>query len=161
MKVSIFILTSFLVTACSQPSKESKKPINLLDFDWLQGQWINNEDSNAIFYENWSKISSKKLTANSFILKSQDTIFFETIILEIHDTATFYKVSVKNQNNAEAVNFKLVSNDYQSFIFENKLHDFPQRIIYQYKAPDTLHAWIEGIVKGELRKETFLMWRKH
>ena len=161
MKTSLFFIGIILLTSCNQISQknETKKSNHL--FNWLAGEWVNDTDSNAIFHENWSKVSDQKYMANSYILKLQDTIFFETIDLEINDTATFYKVSVKNQNGAEAVSFRLVSNENDTYVFENKQHDFPQRIIYQYKVPDTLNAWIEGIVKGEPRKETFLMWRKH
>jgi hypothetical protein len=160
MRINLFFIAITLFTSCAQQGQENKNKKIINNFEWLAGEWINNQDSNAIFHENWSKISAQKLTANSYILKLQDTVFFETIELETNDSATLYKVSVMNQNGAEAVSFKLVSNENDAYIFENKQHDFPQRIIYQYKAPDTLNAWIEGIVKGEIRKETFLMWRK-
>jgi hypothetical protein len=77
------------------------------------------------------------------------------------DSGTYYSVNVRNQNLNDIVDFKLVSSTNRTFVFENKKHDFPQSITYQYKAPDTLIAWIEGFVKGEQKKETFLMWRNH
>ena len=36
-------------------------------------------------------------------------------------------------------------------VFENPAHDFPQRVIYQLVHQDTLHARIEGTLKGTAR----------
>lgn len=129
------------------------------DFSWLKGNWINTSDSNATFYENWTASGTNTYQGNSFIIAHGDTVFNETIELSIADTACYYIVSVKNQNKGEKVSFKMISNEDNNVVFENKLHDFPQRIVYQYKAPDTLNAWIEGTVNHKAKKETFTMWR--
>jgi hypothetical protein len=44
-------------------------------------------------------------------------------------------------------------------VFENLNHDFPQRIIYWREGESTLHARIEGSIKGKERKEEW-HWRK-
>ena len=41
--------------------------------------------------------------------------------------------------------------------FENKEHDFPQRVIYERKGPALLLAAIEGIYKGKEEREEFQM----
>jgi hypothetical protein len=41
-------------------------------------------------------------------------------------------------------------------VFENKAHDFPQRVIYRRCGRDLLCARIEGLVKGKLRHQD---WR--
>ena len=66
---------------------------------------------------------------------------------------------MRNQNNGNAINFKLISSKNNNYIFENKKHDFPQRIGYSHVNFDTLHAWIEGFSKGKNKKEKFFMWR--
>jgi len=43
--------------------------------------------------------------------------------------------------------------------FENKDHDFPQRIIYKNTGQDSLYARVEGNDKGKFRKEEFAMRR--
>ena len=73
----------------------------------------------------------------------------------------FYIPTVKNQNNGEPVSFKLVSGKNGEFVFENKQHDFPQRIIYRNPNPDSLYARIEGYQQGKVHKEEFpIMSRK-
>jgi hypothetical protein len=160
-KIKLFIIAcSVFLTSCQNAN--NSKPKNILpDFEWLVGKWINNQDSTALFFENWTKNDAGDFNGKSYILAHHDTVFFESIKLHSLDSGTYYSVSVRNQNLSDVVHFKLVSSANQTFVFENKKHDFPQSITYQYKAPDTLNAWIEGLIKGELKKETFLMWRNH
>ncbi len=160
-KIKLFIIACLLSLTACQNSNNSKPKNILSDFEWLVGKWINNQDTAALFFENWTKNDGGDYNGISYILANHDTVFFESITLRNLDSGTYYSVAVRNQNQSDIVHFKLVSSANQTFIFENKKHDFPQRITYQYKAPDTLNAWIEGFVKGELKKESFLMWRNH
>ena len=160
-KIKILLFASlFLFAACHNIGNNSVKS-NVLDFKWIVGEWINNEDTAALFFENWTKNNAGDLSGKSYVLANRDTVFFESIMLRNLDSGTYYSVNVRNQNLNDIVDFKLVSSANQTFTFENKKHDFPQSITYQYKAPDTLIAWIEGFIKGEQKKETFLMWRNH
>ena len=156
-----FIIVFVAFLSCNQSNIKSTSDSNTSDFKWIVGKWTNNTDSNAIFFENWSVNSFGNYNGVSYILSKKDTVFYESIQLNNSDSGIFYSVAVNNQNKAQAVHFKLVSTKNQTYIFENKKHDFPQSITYQYKAPDTLNAWIEGTVKGNLKKESFLMWRNH
>ena len=160
-KIKILLFASlFLFAACHNIGNNSVKS-NVLDFKWIVGEWINNEDTAALFFENWTKNNAGDLSGKSYVLANRDTVFFESIMLLNLDSGTYYSVNVRNQNLNDIVDFKLVSSANHMFTFENKKHDFPQSITYQYKAPDTLIAWIEGFIKGEQKKETFLMWRNH
>ena len=159
IKILLFAFL-FIFAACHNTGNNSKKS-NVLDFKWIVGEWINNEDTAALFFENWTKNNAGDFSGKSYVLANRDTVFFESIMLRNLDSGTYYSVNVRNQNLNDIVDFKLVSSANRTFVFENKKHDFPQSITYQYKAPDTLNAWIEGFVKGELKKETFLIWRNH
>jgi len=44
-------------------------------------------------------------------------------------------------------------------VFENLEHDFPQRIGYRFSSPDSLFAWIEGELSGELQRIEFFFRR--
>ena len=154
----LFTSTLFILIACQ--SKQNKQPKLLTaDFNWLCGNWINNQDSTALYFENWIENESGNFEGTSYVIAKQDTVFFEKIQLFTSDTGIYYAVSVRNQNDANAIHFKLISCSNNIYSFENKKHDFPQQINYQFKAPDTLNAWIEGIVDGKTKKESFLMWR--
>ncbi len=123
------------------------------------GNWKNDKDTSALFFEQWIKNQERNYSGVSYVLSMKDTVFFESIQLNNSDSGIYYSVAVQNQNLREVVNFKLISNANSTYIFENKKHDFPQSITYQYKAPDTLNAWITGVVNGKIKKEMFLMWR--
>jgi hypothetical protein len=43
--------------------------------------------------------------------------------------------------------FPLASTGERSLVFENKAHDFPQRVLY-WREGEALRARIEGVVKG-------------
>lgn len=56
--------------------------------------------------------------------------------------------------------FNMLESRGTRVVFENTDHDFPQRIIYEYRAPDQLNARIEGKQNGQLTGINFPMKRK-
>ena len=57
----------------------------------------------------------------------------------------------------ERVSFPLKDAFGEKFMFENKEHDFPQRVIYERKGPGLLLATVEGTYKGKEEREEFQM----
>lgn len=156
-KISALLLICSFASCINTDHKPAKN--NTANYDWLVGPWKNDTDTSSLFFENWTKDLNGNYAGVSYILAHNDTVFFESVQLMNTDSGTFYSVTVNDQNNKEAIHFKLISNVKHTLIFENKYHDFPQKIIYQYQAPDTLNAWIEGMVDKKHRKEMFKMWR--
>ena len=93
------------------------------------------------------------------MIVKNDTVFKENISLVSQQDELLYIPAVSGQNNNQPVVFRCVSNNAGAMVFENKEHDFPQRIIYLNKRPDSLYARIEGTEKGKFRKEEFFMAR--
>jgi hypothetical protein len=58
----------------------------------------------------------------------------------------------------ERVSFPLKDSFGGRLTFENKEHDFPQRVIYEQKNKELL-ASIEGTYKGKQEREEYLMRR--
>jgi len=58
-----------------------------------------------------------------------------------------------------AVAFKLVEAGERRAVFENKQHDFPQRILYWLDAAGAMHARIEGRQGGKNASEEWV-WTK-
>lgn len=58
----------------------------------------------------------------------------------------------------ERVSFPLKNSYGGKLTFENKEHDFPQRVIYERKGNELL-ASIEGTYKGKQEREEYLMRR--
>jgi hypothetical protein len=132
---------------------------DVCQFDWLIGRWeiINNDFE---MYEIWTKINECNYNAESFVLAHGDTVFYEFVRLEQVRDEYFYCVSVFDQNNADEISFKMVSDSNNTFVFENLEHDFPQRIVYKNLDHNKIHVYIEGHVEGEYKREDFEFFRQ-
>ncbi|HET8803962.1 MAG TPA: DUF6265 family protein [Aequorivita sp.] len=126
---------------------------------WLLGTWTN-ESGEEFSQETWSKENASSYTAFSFTQVGKETVFSETMALEQKGDSLLLTVVTANQQDEKPVTFKMVSLENRRFTFENKNHDFPERIIYTNPAKDSLHAWIEGTVNGEAKKVDFYFSRK-
>ena len=114
----------------------------------LAGTWKMQTPKGPL-YESWSKTSENEMHGGSYKINGKDTIHFEVVNLSKKADGIFYTPLVKNENEGKPVPFKLISSSNNSFIFENKEHDFPQRIIYHIVKKDSVHAWIEGTQNGK------------
>ncbi len=109
------------------PMVPSSVPI---DLDGLIGEWQDVKDSGrTVFNEHWSRAADGTLVGLGFVLSGNDTVFIEHLGILHMDTSTFYAATVNNQNSGAAVLFKLV-HSFDSLVFTNPDHDFPQRIVY-------------------------------
>lgn len=114
----------------------------------LNGTW-QMQTSRGPIYESWRRTSDNEMQGGSYKINGKDTIHFEIVNLSKKADGIYYTPAVKNENEGKAVPFKLISSTKNNFIFENKEHDFPQRIIYHIVTKDSLHAWIEGTQNGK------------
>jgi hypothetical protein len=152
MRILLFTLC-LLLSAC-QDSKTT-----IADFEWLVGDWYRIEDQ-SIFSEKWKRVDALHLQASGSVVKGGETIMQEQIVLEERPDGIYFIPTVMEENEDRSVEFKLVDHKNGEFVFENKDHDFPQRIIYAHPHPDTLDARIEGMMKGKLKTVYFKMGRK-
>lgn len=159
-KVSICIIVlSFLAGIWSCEEVKKTEPQKL---QWLLGSW-EMETPDGMLYEKWDYQSSKVLTGSSIALDNGDTTFSESAIICETDSGTFYIVSVANQ---APIQFRLTDNSRilgktaGVAVFENMVHDFPQRIIYYSLQGDSLYARIEGLVDGKMQREEYYYGRK-
>lgn len=125
----------------------------------LTGTWAMTMKS-GLLLEVWEKANSHELLSRSFRVKEQDTVPLETVRLYLDGMNIFYTPTVPDQNNAQPVPFKLIELDNNRFVFENRNHDFPQRIIYHLKNNDELEVITDGTTSKGYRKNTFLFVRK-
>ncbi len=161
-KYLLFLLFPLLLNSCKnnsenqQPDTETagEKFEKIDQLQWLLGTWTNNTEE-EFSQETWSKENESSFTAFSFTQKGKETVFAETMALEQKGENLLLTVAVANQNDEKPVTFKMISSEKGKVTFENKNHDFPQRIIYTNPVKDSLHAWIEGTVNGETKKVDF------
>jgi hypothetical protein len=141
-----------------EEAKTTQRYDTMKEFAWLEGTW---QDStpDALFTERWTKENDSVYTAESTITKGKDTLFFETIVLDQTGDSLHYIVTTPKQNDAKPVSFTLKSFTANSYVFENKQHDFPQRITYTKITNDSLIAEISGTQNGKPATEQFPMKR--
>ena len=141
-----------LIIALSISSCSEKEP----SLTWLEGSWRNTTKS-MDFHENWKRIDDQHISAESYVLVKNDTVFYERIILTKTAKGWDYTVSVRDQNKELPVTFAstLLSDDL--LVFENAKHDFPNRIEYKKITEDSLVATIFGTQKGKPVSEVFPM----
>jgi hypothetical protein len=114
----------------------------------LNGNW-KMETAKRTIHEDWTVTGEKEMSSKSYILRGTDTVILEKVKLMENAGGIFYVPAVADQNQGKPVPFKLVSAEQMKFVFENKEHDFPQRIIYHLVSKDSIHAWIEGVKNGK------------
>jgi hypothetical protein len=153
--VLILFACIFLLSGCEDEKKlHSRK--NFEKLYWLEGNW-KGKMNNGIYYESWKKESPDMLSGTSFYIEGQDTIMSEKANIKRGFTGVFYNVKVGNE---EEFDFQLVEITDALSIYENQLHDFPQRIIYIKKNNDNLLVRIEGTMQQKNVSKEFRLQRQ-
>jgi len=114
----------------------------------LSGTWMMTTKRGAL-YETWKRTGKDEMQGKSFKLNGKDTVVLEKVRLSKSSDGLFYIPTMSDQNDGKPVSFKMIDSKNQTFVFENKEHDFPQRIIYHLVSKDSVHAWIEGTENGK------------
>lgn len=133
------------------------QPFTQKDFEQLhvlRGAWTLT-NKRGVLHEVWRMKTADYLTGVSFLVQGKDTIPQETIVLQLRDGNITYEPTFLFQNGAIPVVFTLISAENGLFIFENKAHDFPQRIGYLVPKDSLLEAYIEGSTPNGMRKIPF------
>ena len=152
----LFLFSVFLIESCQFGPKKIEG--DLSNFDWMDGAWMDSSSTGKMV-EEWNEINDSVMVGSSIYLAGLDTIFFEEISLKKINGEIYYIPSIQVEDGLQPVLFKFISATNGEFIFENKKHDFPQRIVYSNPVKDSLVAYIDGNQKGEYRKEYFRMKR--
>jgi hypothetical protein len=143
---SLILSSIFLLSACST---NEETEINSLK--WMLGKWQSSTEE-GILYEEWKKVNDSTYSGHAYAITIEgDTTFSETAEITKTNGSITYSVTVNEESSTD---FALVDNQ-EGAVFENVDHDFPQRIIYQKLAKDSLFARIEGTVDGEDQFEEY------
>ena len=133
-----------------------KTTTQLSDLNWILGNWQVNESNN---FENWTKVNDNLYQGTGYKIRKNDTLVMEIIELVEKEKEVFYIPTVKSQNDGKPIEFKLISKGPEQIIFENKGHDFPQRIIYNKAKNGLIEARIEGMKEGFFSEVKFTLKR--
>jgi hypothetical protein len=107
---------------------------------WLQGRWVGEKDGTAT-EESWTAPLGGALLGLHADVQGGRLRSWEFLRIDTTPEGTFYFASPRS---APPTAFKLVELSERQVVFENRRHDFPQRILYWMDAAGALHARIEG-----------------
>lgn len=150
MKKLLFIALALLGAngAYAQASEDFTSLITLVG-----GNWQMTTDKGVVIGENWKVVNNNEYKGRGFKVVGKDTTNTENITLAKRGEDIFY--AVQQPGEQETVYFKLTDSRKKKFIFHAPEHDYPQRIVYQFKSDDVLEAWIDGQKDGKYLKQKF------
>lgn len=116
------------------------------DLSWLGGYWLSCEGDREVA-ETWSaRVGGIQIGYS--ITSGDDAFFWEQMRIESNGDGPSGLVFRAQPRGAAAVDFRLLRASGQEAVFENKNHDFPQRVIYR-RDGDRLIGRIEGVSDGK------------
>lgn len=158
--IALILLLGLQYCNSSNEEKNNSNSIsNMSDAYFLVGEW-RNEQKDGFITEKWIKIDDSTMHGVSCFIQQGDTASYEEILLMKRNNEMFYIPSVNNQNQGKPVVFTRVFGQEDRLVFENKEHDFPQRIIYFRISSDSIMAEISGEIRGKKKFINFPM-KKH
>ena len=104
------------------------------------------------YYEEWELLNENEMVGVGFSIEEGDTVLSEQLYLKKLSDQWAYVALPVNQT---ITLFALSEYSENKFLFENKEHDYPQKIIYEFTADGKLNAATEGIIEGELMRRDF------
>lgn len=122
----------------------------------LQGTWVirDYKKPGQSLYEWWTLSDDSTLSGLSFLVPEKDTTVLEIMKITLRGGQLQFEALNQLEQQQGVVNFPALPMGGERTIFENKQHDFPQRIIYEWPVAGTFRAAIEGPLEGkDIRQE--------
>ncbi len=112
---------------------------------WLEGRWEGEKDGVSM-EEQWTSLKGGALLGIHRDVKGDRMVSFEFLRIQATPEGVVYFASPRSR---PPVPFAFVESGERRAVFENKQHDFPQRILYWLDAEGAMHARIEGPQGGK------------
>lgn len=122
---------------------------------WLEGRWVGEKDGVSM-EELWTAPRGGALLGLHSDVKAGRLRSWEFLRIADSGNGVTYFASPRS---AAPTPFKLVEIGDRRAVFENRQHDFPQRILYWLDAQGALHARIEGPRQGQTVSEEWVWTR--
>src|SRR5262245_59842781 len=149
MKIYILPLTILLLATIAAAQTQ-----DLAQLAWIAGTWVGTE-GRVEMEEHWTAPKGNSLLGLHRDVNGDRTVSFEFLRIEKTPEGIVY---IAQPQGRPPTSFRLVESSKTRVVFENKTHDFPQRIIYWLER-DTLHARIEGAKDGRQQSMEW-SWKK-
>jgi hypothetical protein len=129
----------------------------MMRLSWMEGRW-GGTAFGIDMEEQWSSAAGGALIGMHKDVKGGRMTSFE--FMRIDSTPQEGIVYFASPRSAPVTPFTLLELGDKRVVFENKAHDFPQRILYWLDATGALHARIEGTLKGSPESEEWTWTKK-
>ena len=130
MKRSICQIIFALLILGFTLSVSAQKVTEIKDFDGMAGCWEQRDDAKKLLIsEQWMSPAGTSILGIGRTVKNGKTVDYEFMRVEQRVDGIYYVAKPKENNDETA--FKLIRSTLNEVVFENKEHDFPQRIIYK------------------------------
>jgi hypothetical protein len=143
--IALTLSTAQAEDICALP----KSNPDIASLAWLAGNWIQSGKTSTV-RERWAGPYGGVLLGVGVTTQGDLAKSFEFFRIAKTPTGLSYFAS---PNASSPTEFKATEICAGKVVFENKAHDFPQRVIYTKGANGTLTARIEGMLKGKLEGE--------
>jgi Domain of unknown function (DUF6265) len=150
----IELLGALLCACVTTVEAQARKPA-IEELAWLEGHW-EGASGGLSMEEQWTSVKGGALLGVHRDVKGDRMVSFEFLRIEAVPEGVVYFASPRSR---PPVPFKLVESGARRAVFENRQHDFPQRILYWLDAEGALHARIEGPQGGKTASEEWV-WKK-
>jgi hypothetical protein len=118
---------------------------------WLQGCW-EMTSGQTIIEEHWMAPRGGTMIGAGRTVRDNALVEYEQVILREQNGQLAYEAHPSGQSPAVFLSKDITGS---MVIFENSMHDFPQRVGYRRDGRDALLAWVEGTVNGQSRRIEF------
>jgi hypothetical protein len=149
-----FLIAALVIFGCVEVDCSAEE-FDLGKLSWLEGIWKGAKDG-VDMEEHWSSTAGKALIGMHRDVKNGRMVSWEFFRVDTTKDGSFYFASPRS---APPTPFRLIAMTDKRVVFENKEHDFPQRILYWLDERGALHARIEGVYKGKEESEDWV-WTK-
>lgn len=129
---------------------------NLAALAWLCGCWAA-DGAEQGSGEHWMPLAGGTLLGVSRTVQQGRTVAHEFLQIRAGDDGRLVYIA-EPSGQARTV-FTIVRQSASEAVFENLMHDFPQRVAYRLDAPTSLVARIEGLQGGQPKVIEFPMRR--
>ena len=160
--VLIFISCSDNGEATNEPSTlengEPDETYSIENLQWIEGVWLDSttfsfQRPKGSFMESW-KCYPDSISGKGFSIRGNDTTITSALcIREVNGEVKY----IARPAGDVMIPFSLIFMSDNEAVFENSIHDFPQKIRYLKTSKDSLQVIISGIRPEGERVVTFKM----
>jgi hypothetical protein len=119
---------------------------------WMSGTWIQEREGGAVVQETWLSPRDGVMAGVSQTARPGRKPFVEYARISAEPAGVTFTAILPGQ---PPTPFVMLPSEDGEAVFENKAHDFPQRVVYR-RCGEDLCAGIEGVQDGRPRRED---WR--